>query len=102
MRCLCAVPISQTVRMGKLISFSVSGYSLPLSFFDLENMLDRLYLAFAPRYPHPHPNRLHWGMIDVLAYINPFEDDYIEFADPSKENWISLALVEDDPIPHTS
>jgi len=35
-------------------------------------------------------------MIDVLAYINPFEEDYIEFADPAKEKWISLALVEDD------
>jgi len=35
-------------------------------------------------------------MIDVLAYINPFEEDYIEFVDPSKENWISVAFVEDD------
>jgi hypothetical protein len=67
-----------------------------LNFFDVKNMFDRLYLALAPRYLHPHPNPLHWGMIDVLAYINPFEEYYIEYADPSKEKWIPLSLVDDD------
>jgi hypothetical protein len=37
-------------------------------------------------------------MIDILAYINPFEEDYIEFADPSKQNWILLLLAEEDIV----